>query len=956
MENVIQKFENDGNNILKQNETQNSPVILPLNVDVFSLFHSFENILNYSRPIIVGLIFNLTPYFRENFHRIPHEQRDNFWRLFISLSETFTSSPEIEGLSEAISKFAHRSKSIHPAFLDFISDPFSSSAASRLRALLLTSLYDHFPPGYLTSNGAFFGSLSPLCLSIGTLHRRTRALQVLFSLNLSTSFMSSIVNLREKLWELVFEINELPDEYFSECISPLNKLKIRNSDFFELENPIISSKLDELENYSNDIEYSIIEINKLIRIFPFFPLEEVKRFLHHIFCIFCKFRENDWLLTKYLRQVFSTFIANKFNEKQISEIFEFISQLPTTSSKFFITSLFLDFFSDLISNFPNILLSSLCEWKTEENFNISMFCYVISNLDRYINKHDRIFLDNVFPTIFECIESNNETSVYFGIKCILHLWREYVITPTDFLQSIVSIFETSPINCQSYFFKLFNELLDSENEYSHTILTNLLHKLLTRSSDKMIYSLHGQILNSQCNLMEACEKASSIENQCLELSKNIIQNNNFENYQFAIRYVFYYVSCIKYFDNNLISPILNLIIERINQIPKSFSKVFNIFSFYYSKICSIFEGHFLYPIELLEISLKSSDPDTVSTSIDISRRLIQYYSREYVEYIMSELSILSLTTTHQNILSKTYLFYSKVHSLNPEIGISHVHSLKDMSFQGRLRICDFQPIYSHRNINSSFSSFVRSLASGHRVLSVGDVIDLIDWSSHAPAAALPSILDSVVSCILHDLFPSEVIQSNWEMFICLGREHWLHRKAFLSIIRLLDIISDKYYGIVNIHDFGQLMEFAFNEYNELSDSKIISFLPPILLHLYSCHYQFLELNFPLLNEIGHLIMELKYDWDYSEMVRDIVRIHERIGSLHTFSKQAAEVFVFFILMSEEERHEIGLCEEDISIIIETTKSIIQEDDCVFQHIITRFCSVEKEKEYVKELFGLGDFF
>lgn len=939
-----EKIESDGNKILLNEEM--IPFIESIDAELCEFIEIFENLLNYSRNFRVGFLFNASPYLN-NLVAVNEEEQKKICYCFINAAEYINDFPEVLGLAEGIHKFVMKMNEIHPLLLEYIKNPITNNTSSQLRSLLFEFLYDYYPPGFFKENNDFFGSLIPKALESGTIYHRSFMIQIIFALNLSLDKLCSISNLREMIWKLVFEINEIKSNTeFEQLVSPLNKLKIMMPKLFEMENPFIEESIMDLES-----SYNIEKLYNLIRLFPYFSIKYMKQFLNLLISVLDNFSDEDWLNSKKLIHSFDYFNENKFNEEQISCIYKYLSEFPLKTSIFFILGNFSDLFSDLYYDFPLKMLKKISKWKLTSDFNLSIFCFVISYIDKYIHKDNKILLETIIPTIFSALHSNNILHIYYGKRGFLSLWREDLISPKDFTNTIISYLTEAPCKSLKYYFKIIDEIIDSENNYSLRILDNFIRDSLDQELSISNHILFGYLLNSLCNIMYIQQPEhhipESFDYKCLNLSKLLLESKFVETYSFASRYVFYFIKNNNEYKNELISTIIQLMFNIIINNILDYSNPITGLNFYFTEIEDLLGGKDIIPFEIIKKQLFSSNSELILNSLTNLRTLIQYYPEDTVKEIMCYLITLSKTTDNLEIMNKIFQFFKRIMSLNHHICEKYVIELKNLCFQSRLSILNGRQIYLMKNNYFTFYSFVsKIIKTNHKILTYGEICNIIEWLNLVPINMIPKLIDPIVEIIKHNLIFADVIKILWKLLLSLAKDNISNWKVFESLIYCLEEILYHYNEIINIMEFGNLIEFA---WYSLKNEKVYDFCAPILLHLYSKYYNFMDIKFDILNNIGSLVLSFEYEWDYKEIIHNIMKMYSRFGTLHTFTEQACLILTNLILMDDEDCQYFEITDNLIQEIIKFLKEIFDNDDRYLDKILHNYIGKE-DYNILKELF------
>ena len=771
---------------------------------------------------------------------------------------------------------------------------------------------------------------------------------VIFDIALEDNFAKLLAPVKKLKILLPDYFNCTPFEMNGESMVPIHYQKI---------NDALDSIEVKMSNESSFNECFSFMLN-LFKIFPYFPNDLMLRFLNIALVVFSRLDHinNGWKDIKTISHLIYDIAngKNNFTKKQVDALFKFFENSPKESPSFFISTHFCDLLSEYY-DFRAPLIYQLCMWKSRESFNPLIFCYCFAQLDEFLFENEHLFNTDILPSIFHCLELKSDLIIYEGVKALTHFYREDLIKIENILETIFDFTLKSAPSSMQFYFKLINEIEDHTRNASFKKDPNnyKIHKKIegfvreNLQINGLSVNFYGYLLDIYANIITPKENEEFIIH-CLNLCNTIFAyvNNALESFRkdkatqnelnlndfLPLPQISSFILNVNRSFDNFTPQILELyqkIIHFLNnneliKVPQIKSDT-AYFCSYISLMYDLKQG-FDFPMKLILDFLNSNIDILVQCGLNIVRRFIPIITKDFDSYtaminmLLSKVVEIAKLSSNVQYTNQSYNIFAKIlksYTPNNQFkieNISHlVNEMKYLGFQEKLNVMHNQSIYRITFNHFDFFKFIEKLIrkiNNEKLLKCRitqtEFFLLIQWISYIPNNILYYLLMPIYEAIDTGIYQNNHFYAIlWKALVCKFNEIIIdinkNKKIVISIIDIMDLmISNSPIGI-EPSEFLKILEILWkvdftSEYDD--DYDFDEILPPITLNAYAESQSILDFNFSILNTIGEMMIEGRYKWDYQKMLFDIIKIYDKMGTLHLFSNTGARVLFTFALREE----------------------------------------------------------
>ena len=898
--------------------------------------------------VITGLLMNISSFIVPG---IPVNTVNQIWLDLENVIQHVSNYVDIYAINEILRTLIILCGSVNPHFLDFLADP--SFSLDPIRSYILETLYFYLPVGYLTSNDGrkrFLAESMINSLGVGDIYHRSFIIQIFYAMKLTVDQICTLENFPTAFWTVIFNISLEKDD-FVKLLRPVNKLKSTCYALFEKENPMIFDILTDFDNrIQNSNDFLPVMLN-LFKVFHLFPTNCIINFLQLAFNTFSKFSGEDWNEIKSISHLLDECILEaKFGSNQVDIIYDFSSKLPSCSAKYFIFVHFFEIFNKF-ENFVHPFIMNLCDgWMKSDTFNPVIFCFCVSKIAYHLSDVKELVEALIIPSLFNFIENKESTLLnYVSLKALKHLYREDLIKAENFCNTLLEMTVRANHITLKYFFKFISEIKDhtsknddsSDDEYTEeeeeeeVVKRKLINRQIYDKIENFVRSnvvsndidpfLRSYLCDSLIYFLYKNEDNEFIQ-QCLLVCHQLISD------PISIQYPI------------ILTNATQLYLELLRTVKKNFNdQYYQLFHPLYIQILNIVKNYnfnsentdnndkigctsflllsasfciknnnypFEYPADIVLKLLNTDSIYLIEFGLSNAKKLLtSIYIKEKGQINQLFIDILDKVVFHCGmskniyIVNSTYSVFNKllekieIDKLNPLF--QYFEKMKNYGFQERYKILNGQCLtkLESRYKHFKFFEFVNLLVKNSFQLTSMEIFTLIRWIENSSANLLVDILDILMTVLRKGQFAKDnnLLDPLWtslnnkliELNPAFSKKPEPVISLFNTFIELLT-----YMNFCNLGTFDSSSLFLRLRYAWKSDPMEIG---PIILRIYRLTNNILEFDYSILNSIGDTVIEQDCDWDFPQIVDDIISMHFKLSGLHLFKYTAAEVlFKFYI--------------------------------------------------------------
>lgn len=904
-----------------------------------------------AKEIIAGICFSFGPYISNNFDS---KDEKDCWEILINLSHFIIENPIIYGYLEAVTELSIRSRKVSEEFLLFLQNPEMETPNEHLKPLLLTSLFEYLPDGFIFENTDYFYSLVQNSFQVDDFLFRSNFLLLLSKMNLNIEMFISNPSFVSLIWDFIYESSQ-SDINFPVLSNPLEKLRDLVPVFFELPNEVITQKLQSVDSEN---------IFGLVRLLPYLNFD----YFQNVFKILFDFvSENLHILPKLNDAVFDSLDAN-FNEQYVEYMFSILSKnllKDFDDVSIYLFSLYFPLFEDPEKDSGLFLIKSINLAFSSLTSNKSILCFAIYQIAEQYKTRSRILSNSVIPSLISIFTLNNDECSKYSSKAFIKLYQTHTLQPSVYLNNYLALFDTlktipsySLYSMKKYFKVLCTivALKDEDDDnseqkiFDETLILEFVQKNIFDSElilefKAFFLELSTALLKSFPNKFEPLNDSASL------LAKTLLESNVYFSYPIAAEFIL--------FSENF--PELDIIYNRLIDIStgkfteeKVEDEIIRTTS-YYTAIISSENQEFQYPIEIINEQLHSEDYFYQSRAILNLQFIFPKYNDEILTELLSYIIQLSKVSQSSVVVDSTFILLKKLIKMKTEFAFQFALDLILSTMQGRIALLDhnFPVNYDHRKFK--FYKCLSSFIKYYKDKSANFVLELIDWAPIASEEILPKIITCINRALEFTVEASIIPQSKipilWETLLERLKENWRNTDLANYLLGCLVNLLIEYPDICNSKDLMDQMEYMYSESQEENDDEMILILPPIFLDIWS------NTNAPIVRSLFHefsdyIIAEQCNDWDYPLTLNYYVKIvnNDNREPDPYIITDASCVLAHFILADNEKKQELQFNEEMIAIMKKSLAQCCVLCKRVKEIIFEKYCGYPKKIETLIEIF------
>ena len=960
-EKILKELEERGTNINENSENLFSPPYL-INLS-FSDFISLSQLIIDSHDninLFNGYLSSFPLYILQNIYKFKNESEEinAIWEIFLNLSEISSDVLSINMMCSVLSNIILKTQLIPENVLDYISS--SDTQNHLIKPFYLSILHDILPDGYILSNRNYFIQITAEAFPIATISQRNNFLQFIIDFDFEPSELLKNEGFWEAIWTHLIDIcfsDRFDEDIYYMAMKILDRYENKHKDIIDIENLIIGSKINYLEEISeDDKEGRFYHIKRSMLLIPYMNPQMVHFVLKHAYR----------LTTDYINAFSSApkineirIVSNVLSKKTESPISDAICEQLKVKARYnryhegatYLLSLFLPSFQDQTK-----VVSTDLRFRIKEIFSLSMPHYdVIMNCIKF-SAHEangfKELLKNMIQKLFKLTKEDAALLIPF-FKMLKSLIRnDYSID--SFLTLLVDNLNALPVEYLDNYFKVFNEMIFHVSDIEYKTLFLFLSKTVEDEKVELIRKGYAIIsidefsARDDSQLLSLCPVCFPIIDQLLRseylelsiLSVDFI-NDAFllmddmsqkeEFHDFAVQ-IFQYLLSIAGDEEH--DPKLRRISAR--------SAV--VLAKNYSNGNKDIIKDFIFPIELAESFILTEDLPFITCSLFLFRKIYLQFPEDH---ILQAFDIVSKRSFHEisSVLTNETLNFASVIIKNidkvPECIIEYLNSL----FLGRFLFFDGLQMIDYSNKDFKIFKVIKALCERQIFNFIGP---LVSWFSFMDPINFEKASSAVLTYFEVSEMSDDEITEKWNYFNTVFSNNLMCNES-QYIIHILLVLYEKGYEYLDPSKFISSLYYLWDEGDDTNQELLSDSIIFVLAH----SKEPIEKRNDIFSKIFDLLIKQDIDVDYERICLNCLSLFDERAQFYSIEREVLCFIASIVTKNKKDILKLGEnlpLEEMVECLGKAASTKPDLAKAVLQQF-ERIRQVEEQLERLRQLFS-----
>jgi hypothetical protein len=514
------------------------------------------------------------------------------------------------------------------------------------------------------------------------------------------------------------------------------------------------------------------------------------------------------------------------------------------------------------------------------------------------------------------------------MRSFREVWREGFITPQDFVLSLLEIVSRSVPESLKYHFKLLDELLKSTNTYARLQIE---HFILTQFSQEPSEPLSLAMLIGIATTHS--QKGGPLNEKAFTIGSDLLVVQNQDTVLAATRAIACYAKYSEEPNPELFRTSFWTLLEIINagNFPP---KLLQHISFHTAIISHRFENtnEFHFPEPILDALLDSNE-DGILCAITILQLIWKFVAvptaNNFIEKVITGIeNVKSLYSV--NAALKLISRMSGAHHETFHNAIIH---FKRFILESKLIVFNGFPIWKFNAPTFQGFQFLERIQKNHFVLNLSEAYDLASWFIPLPVKMIPLFVRPLRWVVQRLAGNTEFSSFLWQNLLSRMNEEWLRFKPFSEMVELAHHFLTFHHEWKETNDMMNLLKKVWSQ--KETDDQYIALISPLFVLTASINLDFERFDFDFLSVICGCLMSQENNWDYAQMVQELLDIYENVGSWHILSAQFCHLLITFLAKGIKKLRRLGFADPLPDRMTQIAHELVERDSRVLEYVMER---------------------
>lgn len=896
----------------------------PIEISVDQLIELISSADVQNIDYLTGISYIISPYLLYNQNEEITSKLELICSNIIPILPYATSFPLIYGIVESLYQITIKMHFIPDCILEYISNEMENNLI--LKTYIICSLYDNISKEFFENNTNTIYQIVINTFDEVNTSMKCNLILLLSEINLSINELNPLNEFGSKLCNFAFELCCSNNDEYCTLITPLQNLMNTLPEFFMVDNMNFSSIIESL---SSDISCYV----SLLRLLSFLNENCLSIFYSKAIEYMESLLMNEGFIPKELMHAIKDSTELEFTDEQKAFMSEILLGLVKENQND-TALLLLAFYSDNLGEFVPDSTSFIfrCIMRrvlVHDSNKFCLFSAIAYNANSFIT-FGKIIVDKILPTLINYLEIPTSNAS----KALIKLIKANIIACKHELDVFYQQFNT--INHDTYF-KILRTLIAESEPKDLVDVINLVAQLL--DNEQIDIRFAARVLEV-CNVLDYIdnELINNFVDRCTDIAYFIINGDDSFGFPIAAEYLFQVAKSIK--DESMYQRLL-MISNGSIQCEKPEEQILT--SLYTS--CLAEQYNYSFPIEIVNSFLQKGERYQVEAMI-IMKHIYDTQPNDVINAFSAALPLILTTTSSQFV---NHAFITAIYILEKnDKPIDAIDSILWTTLQGRIEILshNFPNDYDWKGFK--LYKFIRKYIKTFPSKSQQIISVLIDWLPTIANDSLPKLIKPILSAIAQKHLSDSQLSNCWNFMLDRLKIDWDNNDTLQSLLACLVTIHEFYPQKSNFSDIHAILQFVWEESEE--DEEVIELVAPILIFVYQLQDTNTDIyiDSTLFHKIVQLMIEKQYDWDYKDIIMNIVNLYEKRGTKLDFQIEIAEVLIHFLILNEIEEERI-FDENDVNNICKVIHDCISVDPHTKDYILHKYSKSPAKLSIVNEI-------